>query len=200
MTKKKARIAAVFLAFVLTLCSGCKLDTKIMFPVEPPDTVLEHFFSALKAKQYEECDAFLADNATFVVTDSTEYDFLDTLVEETIRHVNYHVIEEPQYDNLKASQKISVTSLSNDDLMRWLKENITQEEYDYMEKYGKSSVDPENKKDVSNVLSAAIEDYSTVGKTVTNTVTVHYVFSGNAWKIQVDTDFVTAVFGGVVNE
>ena len=201
MTKKTARIAVtVLLVIVLAICSGCELNTKIMFPVDPPDMVLEQFFSALKDNQYEQCDAYLADNATFVVTDSTEYHFMDTLVDETIRHVSYRAVEDPQYENLTATQKIRVTSLSNHDLIQWMKEYITQVEYEYMEKNGKNSIDSRNKDDVSGVLSAAIETYSKNAATVTNTVTVHYVFSGRSWKIQVDSDFVAAVFGGVVNE
>lgn len=200
MTKKVSRVTiTVLLAMALVICSGCELSTKILISVDPPEIVLEQFFSALKENRYEACDSFLADNATFVVTDSTDYDFLGTLVDETVRHVSYEVTEEPRYQNLKATQTVRIMSLSGDDMTGWLKEHITQVEYDYMEKSGKNSIDPQNKEDVSNILSAAIEAYSENGQTITNTVTVHYVFSGNAWKIQVDSDFVTAVFGGVVD-
>lgn len=202
MSKQKrcVRCVSAFLAAaMLAIASGCQFRTKIMVSADPPDVVLEQFFAQLKAGDYKACDAYLADNATFVVTDSTEYDFMDTLVDETVRHVSYETMEKPRYDNLEATQQITVTSLSNEALLHWIKEHINRVEYDYLEKSGKTSVDPQNKEDVSGVLSTAIEEYAQNGETVTNTVTVHYVFSEKAWKIQADPDFVTAVYGGVVN-
>lgn len=199
--KRCVRCVLAFLAAtMLAIGSGCDFHTKIMVKSDPPEKVLEQFFMQLKAGNYEACDVYLADNATFVVKDSTEYHFLDTLVDETVQHVSYETIENPHYDNIHATQKISITALSKDELIQWMKDHIIQVEYDYLEKSEKNSIDPENKDDVSDILSAAIEEYSQNGETVTNTVTVHYVFSGKTWKIQADSDFIAAVFGGVVNE
>ncbi len=203
MSKQKrcVRYALAFLVVtMLFMSSGCQFGTKIMVSSDPPDKVLEQFFTQLKAGNYKACDAYLANNATFVVTDATEYQFMDTLLEATVQHVSYEMAGKPQYHGLQATQQVSITSLSKEALLVWLKEHINQVEYDYLEQSDKKNVDPENKEDVSGVLSTAIKEYSQNGETVTNTLTVHYVFSEKKWKIQADPDFVTAVFGGVVNE
>ena len=120
-------------------------------------------------------------------------------MDETVRHVSYEKTGEVKYNNLQATQKVRITSLSNEALIQWIKENIHMLEYEYLEKNGKTSLDPENKDDVSGVLAYAIAKYSQDGETITNEVTVHFVFSDKKWKIQADPDFTAAVLGGAIH-
>lgn len=193
-------VAASLALMLLLLCGGCQFRTRVLLDSPPPEKVLESFFTALKQNRYDSCDTYLADHATFVVTDSSAYHFMDTLVEETVRHVSYETLEQPRYDNLKATQRVAVTSVNYETMVAWMRDNIKRIQYDYMVENGQNSLDPDNKDDVSAVLAAAIREYAEKPETVTNTVTVRYVYQDRAWRIQADADLIAAVYGGITDE
>lgn len=199
--KRMLRLVIAFLAAaILTVNSGCQFGTKIVLETDSPDKVLQHFFEELQAGNYEACDQYLADNATFVFQDDTDYYFAGTLMDEMTKHVSYVSLEEPVIDSLNASQKIRVSSIDYEALVKWMSENIDKMEDKYLQTTGRFSMDSQNHYDVSRVLAIAIEEYAKNAATVRNQITVHYVFSEEQWKIKVDAALITAIFGGVVND
>lgn len=201
MIRKKTRLVAVFLSVLLLFsCAGCKLQPMIISDAEAPNVTLEKFFTELKSKNYEDCDTYLANNATFVVTNNTDYDFMDDLIDLEIDKLDYQLIGEPEIDGVNASQQVRITALDMDKLTQYMEENIVKVEYDYLVDNNKSSFDKENGDDVSDVMRIAIEKYAESAGRVQNIVTVNFKFQNDAWKIIVDSNLTAAIFGGSVDE
>lgn len=198
--KKQSFVLICLIVFILFIFTGCKLQTTIISDAEPPEVMLEHFFAELKAKNYSACDTYLADNATFVVTNNTDYDFMDELVDLEIDKLNYQLIGDASFDGVNASQKVKITALNVDKLTKYMKENMTKIEYEYLVDNRKSDFDKENNDDVSDVMRIAMEKYAENAGTVEKTVTVKFKFQNNAWKIKVDSNFTAAIFGGSIDE
>lgn len=206
MRKKTVRVVtSLALAAVVVLCSGCgvdklNFDTVILSEVDSPDTVLENFFDALKSRDYERCEAYLADNETFVVTDNTGYGFVNTLTDYSMSYLEYWNQGACEIDNLEADQKIRVRALNLDGLAKCIKENFTPLEYEYLTEHNLRGIDGENdKEDVGNIMSIAIEQYVNTVGTVSHEVTVNFVFDNGGWKIKLDSALVAAIFGDESN-
>lgn len=201
MRKKAVYAAAAVLSAILLLCCpGCDFSPTIITNADAPNVVLEQFFTRLKDKDYEECDRLLADHATFVMTDNSNYGIMDDLAELSLDSLEYELVGEPEINGTSASQRVLVRSMDMKNLIFLMKKNIVQIEYQYLVDNGKSSLDKENPDDVAAVMREAMNKYAGEAGIVENEITVKFKFSGDAWKIKVDTPLTAAIFGGAVNE
>lgn len=191
-------MASVITAVMLLMCSGCDFSTVILSKVDAPDVTLQNLFTDLKAKEYQKCDQYLADSATFVVEDDTDYHFMNDLIDTTMDNLSYETLEAPMIHGMEATQKVRIVSLDTAALPGWIKENLRAVEYQYAVDTNKTSVNPDSVDDVSDVICAAIAKYADEGHTVQNDIVVDYVFVDNQWKIKSNSDLVTAIFGGIV--
>ena len=82
------------------MCSGCNFSTIILSDTDAPEVTLQNLVTDLKAKEYEKCDQYLADSATFVVEDDTDYHFMDALMSTTMDNLNVEALEAPQIHSL----------------------------------------------------------------------------------------------------
>ena len=191
-------MASVIVAVMLSMSSGCNFSTIILSDTDVPEVTLQNLVTDLKAKEYEKCDQYLADSATFVVEDDTDYHFMDALMSTTMDNLSVEALEAPQIHSLEATQKVRVTSLDTESFPKWIKDNIRTVEYQYAVDMNKTSVDPNDIDDVSGVISAAVVKYSEEGHTIQNDIVINYVFVDNQWKIKTDSDLITAIFGGEI--
>lgn len=181
------------------MCSGCQewnFDTVILSEVDSPDTVLADFFDTLKSRDYDGCEAYLAANETFTVSDNMGYGFVNTLTDRCMNYLEYSQLGECEIDNLEAGRRIRVQALNMEGLAKNIKENFTQLEYDYLTEHNMRGIDAENdKEDVGNIMNIAIEKYVDTVGTVNHEVTVNFVFEDGGWKIKLDSALVAAIFG-----
>jgi hypothetical protein len=201
MKKKNMSIVAGFLSVMLFIfCTGCEFKTTVISDADMPDVTLENFFAELKAKNYKGCDKYLADNATFVVNNDTDYGFMEDLMDLEMDKLNYQLVSQPIVDGVNASQMVKITALDVDDMVEFMKKNITSIEHDYINDTSQSDFDKDNKYAVSDVMRVAMEKYAKNADTVENTITVSFKFHDNSWKIVVDSSLTAAIFGGSADE
>ncbi len=201
---KKAPAALLSVILVLTmvlcLCTGCDFSTTIISDSDHPEIVFQDFFNALKQKDFDKADSFLADNSTIRPSDNSGYSFMEALVDVSLDSMSYQVIRQPEYDHTAAVMRVSITSLDKEMLINFITDHMEQILNDYMLQQGINTVDPEDHEQLSQVLTAAILQYSADAQTINNEIDVNFIYSDNQWKIVGNNNLVVAVFGGNVNE
>lgn len=196
-------VCAMLSVAVLLMCTSCELSTYVVSDAENPDVVLDNFFTELKAENYEECDKYLADNATFVLNNTSRYDFTEKFMEYQLKYLEYELVGDTVFDGVSASQQVKISAPDMEYMARNLKQNISDIEYEYLVEQNETAFDKENPKHVSDVVIIAMEKYfveSGQPKMLNSELNVEFKYQDSAWKIQVDEQLVAAIFGGTVNE
>lgn len=188
---------------VLLMCTSCGFSTCVVSDAEKPDVVLENFFTELKAENYEKCDQYLADNATFTVNNTSGYDFAEELIGYQLSYLKYKLAGETEFDGTSASHQVQINSPDMEYMIREMKQSIGSVEYAYLAEREEQSFDKENSRHVSDVISIAIEKYfekSGQPEMLESVIDVTFKYQDGAWKIQVDEQLVAAIFGGTADE
>lgn len=193
-------VTSVFISLILLLCSGCDFSTTVISDTESPDLVLTRFLDALKEKDYNKADSYLANYSTIKPTNNTDYAFMDTLADVSLNSLNYQLIGTPSYDGVNAVTKVCIHSLDKQEMISWVADNLNSIANNYMKENGLNTLNLEDHEVLSKVLEKAILLYAAEGKTVENTIEVRFIFTDNQWKITGNNDLVTSIFGGSVNE
>lgn len=196
-------VSGLLSAGILLMCTSCSFSTCVVSDAESPDSVLEAFFTELKAENYEECDKYLADNATFVVKNTSGYDFTEELMEYQIDYLKYKTVGETEFNGIHALQQVEISSPDMEYMIREMKQSIGSIEYAYIAEREEETFDKKNSKQVSEVLSIAMEKYlkkAKPPKMLDSEVNVAFKYQDGAWKIQVDEQLVAAIFGGTADE
>ena len=175
---RKSRIVAssVLLLMTILLFSRCDYSTKVISSAEPPDTVFNTFFDALKEKDFVKADACLANGATISPQNETDY------------------------DGMNASVDVRLVSIDSETFVSWMEKNYLNIEHDYLKNKKIAEIDTTNPEDISKLMSFALEKYAKKDKGITHKLRVNFVFSNEKWGIIGDDELVKAIFGGYEHE
>lgn len=204
MTNKKtvSRITAVFSSALLLLFTGCDFTTKIISNSPEPQAVLTSFFTELKEGDYEECDQYLADNVTFVVKDTSEYNFLNDLFAMETENITYEFIGDTKFNGVNASQKVKITTLDINKMTEYMKANVNDAVYEYLVETSEQTFDKENPDHISGAIKQALKDFfenKSDDDFAVSEFDVKFEYSDGCWKIIADEQFISAVFGGTTD-
>ena len=191
---RKAAALAAFLAILM--CCGCDFKTTVITNADSPDTVAESFFSALKQKNYEKCDSFLAESATIKVTDNTECGFAGILVDFYLDNLTYESLGEAEISSVTAVKKIRITTPDEAAFLEWFKSNKTAIEKRYLKEHEQVSIDHQNTEDIRNIMSFSMELYREKAQMKSNELELTFVLDNNRWLINGTTELVHAIYGG----
>ena len=199
---RKSRIVAssVLLLMTILLFSRCDYSTKVISSAEPPDTVFNTFFDALKEKDFVKADACLVNGATISPQNETDYGFFDTYVNTSLDLLRCESVGEPVYNGMKATVEVTLVTIDSENFIAWAERNYLNIEHEYLKKYEIAEIDSTNHQDISKVMSFALEKYAKKDKGVTHKLKVNYVFSNRKWRIIGDEELVKAIFGGYEHE
>ncbi len=196
-------VCAMLAAVTLLMCVSCDFSTQVISDAEKPSAVLNNFFTELKAENYEICDRYLADNATFVLNNTSGYDFTEELMKLEIKYMQYELLGDTVFDGIYATQQVQISAPDIEYMTREMKQSIGSIEYAYLADKEEAVFDKENSKHVSDVISIALEKYfekEQQPKMLDSQVIVGFKYQDGAWKIEVDDILVAAIFGGKVDE
>ena len=131
---RKSRIVAssVLLLMTILLFSRCDYSTKVISSAEPPDTVFNTFFDALKEKDFVKADACLANGATISPQNETDYEFFDTYVNTSLDLLRCESVGEPVYNGMNASVDVRLVSIDSKTFVSWMEKNYLNIEHDYL--------------------------------------------------------------------
>lgn len=195
-------VAALLSSVILLLCAGCDFDTKIISNTPNPQAVLTSFFTKLKEGDYQACDQYLADNVTFVVKDTSEYNFLDTLVAMETENLEYEFIGDTSFKGINAFQKVKITTLDINKMTEYMKANVSDTVYNYLVNEGEKSFDKENPEHISGAIKLAMKDFlenKSKEDLYVSTITVNLKYEDGKWLIRADEQLISAVFGGTTD-
>lgn len=200
MANKKAvsTVAVLLSSVLLLLCTGCDFNTKIISGSPKPQAVLTSFFTKLKEGSYQECDQYLADNVSFAVKDTSEYDFLDALVALETENLEYEFIGDTSYKGVIASQEVKITTIDINKMTEYMKANVSDTVYQYLVNEGEKTFDKENPEHISGAIKLAMNDFleNVSDKDLAvSTITVNLKYEDGKWLIQADEQLISAVFG-----
>ena len=198
--KALTAVTSVFVSLILLVCSGCDFTTTVISDADCPDVVLTGFLDALKEKDYDKADSFLANYSTIRPTNNTDYGFMDALVDVSLDSLNYQLLGTPSYDGVNAVTKVSIQSLDKREMISWVTQNLNSIVNSYMLENNLNTLNLEDHEVLSKVLEKAIHQYASDGKQMENMLDVRFIYNDSQWKIIGDNDLVTAIFGGNVNE
>ena len=198
--KALTAVTSVFVSLILLVCSGCDFTTTVISDADCPDVVLTGFLDALKEKDYDKADSFLANYSTIRPTNNTDYEFMDALVDVSLDSLNYQLLGTPSYDGVNAVTKVSIRSLDKREMISWVTQNLNSIVNSYMLENNLNTLNLEDHEVLSKVLEKAIHQYASDGKQMENMLDVRFIYNDSQWKIIGDNDLVTAIFGGNVNE
>ncbi len=196
-------VGGLLSAGILLMCTSCNFSTCVVSNAEKPDVVLDNFFTELKAENYEECDKYLADNATFVIKNTSGYDFTEELMEYQLDYLKYELVGETKFDGTSALQQVEINAPDMEEMISEMKQSIGSIEYAYLVDQGEEVFDKDNSEHVSDVISIAMEKYfkkSGQPEMLKSVVSVAFEYQDGAWKIQADERFIAAIFGGTADE
>ena len=199
---RKSRIVAssVLLLMTILLFSRCDYSTKVISSAEPPDTVFNTFFDALKEKDFVKADACLANGATISPQNETDYEFFDTYVNTSLDLLRCESVGEPVYNGMNASVDVRLVSIDSKTFVSWMEKNYLNIEHDYLKNNKIAEIDATNPEDISKLMSFALEKYAKKDKGITHKLRVNFVFSNEKWGIIGDDELVKAIFGGYEHE
>ena len=199
---RKSRIVAssVLLLMTILLFSRCDYSTKVISSAEPPDTVFNTFFDALKEKDFVKADACLANGATISPQNETDYEFFDTYVNTSLDLLRCESVGEPVYNGMNASVDVRLVSIDSKTFVSWMEKNYLNIEHDYLKNKKIAEIDTTNPEDISKLMSFALEKYAKKDKGITHKLRVNFVFSNEKWGIIGDDELVKAIFGGYEHE
>ena len=199
---RKSRIVAssVLLLMTILLFSRCDYSTKVISSAEPPDTVFNTFFDALKEKDFVKADACLANGATISPQNETDYEFFDTYVNTSLDLLRCESVGEPVYNGMNASVDVRLVSIDSETFVSWMEKNYLNIEHDYLKNNKIAEIDATNPEDISKLMSFALEKYAKKDKGITHKLRVNFVFSNEKWGIIGDDELVKAIFGGYEHE
>ena len=199
---RKSRIVAssVLLLMTILLFSRCDYSTKVISSAEPPDTVFNTFFDALKEKDFVKADACLANGATISPQNETDYGFFDTYVNTSLDLLRCESVGEPVYNGMNASVDVRLVSIDSETFVSWMEKNYLNIEHDYLKNNKIAEIDATNPEDISKLMSFALEKYAKKDKGITHKLRVNFVFSNEKWGIIGDDELVKAIFGGYEHE
>ena len=199
---RKSRIVAssVLLLMTILLFSRCDYSTKVISSAEPPDTVFNTFFDALKEKDFGKADACLANGATISPQNETDYEFFDTYVNTSLDLLRCESVGEPVYNGMNASVDVRLVSIDSKTFVSWMEKNYLNIEHDYLKNKKIAEIDTTNPEDISKLMSFALEKYAKKDKGITHKLRVNFVFSNEKWGIIGDDELVKAIFGGYEHE
>ena len=199
---RKSRIVAssVLLLMTILLFSRCDYSTKVISSAEPPDTVFNTFFDALKEKDFVKADACLANGATISPQNETDYGFFDTYVNTSLDLLRCESVGEPVYNGMNASVDVRLVSIDSKTFVSWMEKNYLNIEHDYLKNKKIAEIDTTNPEDISKLMSFALEKYAKKDKGITHKLRVNFVFSNEKWGIIGDDELVKAIFGGYEHE
>ncbi len=199
---RKSRIVAssVLLLMTILLFSRCDYSTKVISSAEPPDTVFNSFFDALKEKDFVKADACLANGATISPQNETDYEFFDTYVNTSLDLLRCESVGEPVYNGMNASVDVRLVSIDSKTFVSWMEKNYLNIEHDYLKNKKIAEIDTTNPEDISKLMSFALKKYAKKDKGITHKLRVNFVFSNEKWGIIGDDELVKAIFGGYEHE
>ena len=199
---RKSRIVAssVLLLMTILLFSRCDYSTKVISSAEPPDTVFNTFFDALKEKDFVKADACLANGATISPQNETDYEFFDTYVNTSLDLLRCESVGDPVYNGMNATVDVRLVSIDSKTFVSWMEKNYLNIEHDYLKNKKIAEIDTTNPEDISKLMSFALEKYAKKDKGITHKLRVNFVFSNEKWGIIGDDELVKAIFGGYEHE
>lgn len=195
---KRTRIvvSSLFCLLILLVLSRCNYPTTIVASADSPDVAFADFISALKEKDFDRADSFLADGATITPVNETNYGFFDDYVDTSLKMLSCQSIGEPVYDGSKATLDVRLSSLNKSGFVMWTKDNISRIEHDYMVEQDLKEFDKDDREAVDQVMSMALEEYAKDSESLVSDIKVDFVFSKRQWKIVGNDELIVSIFGG----
>lgn len=190
-------IIASAAAAVMLFASSCEFNTYIMTG-KTPEQSINSFFKCLQSCKFSECDKYLANNASFNISNDTGYEFVDVLLEKQMSSLQYSIMDEAEIDGGNASCRVQVTSLDAADIESALTDEYAKERSAYM-KENKLTEIPLDDQSVINELAAS--SFSAISDSLQPTakeITIELTFQGGRWRIISDDELCEAVLGGSI--
>lgn len=195
---RMALSAIVFPLIMLFVSGGCDFSPLAVSSADPPDVVLDGFISALKNRDFEAADQFLADGASVVPTHKTYDAFFDCYVGISVSHLTCEPLVSPTITGTSAViDKVKVTGTDKSGFIPWVQDHLSGIEHDYMVKNNITEFDRSDKDAVSEVLAMAMNEYENSAGTSSVTIAVRFVFCDKQWKIIGNDELIASIFGGV---
>ena len=114
---KRAVVSSVLFVLILLSLSRCDYSTKIISSADSPDIVFSDFISALKEKNFDRADFFLAYDATIKPVNETGYVFFDDYVDASLNLLDYELIGKPEINGTDATLNVRISSFDKNDFI-----------------------------------------------------------------------------------
>lgn len=191
-------ISAAVTAAVLFCAVGCSFDTYVKTD-EVPETSITGFFDCIKSKDFEKCDQYLANDASFKITNQTGYTLADVVLNTRIDGLSYEITASPVIKGSEASCTVTVTAPNIASIKDAMSEEYNKMTKRYV-KENKLTEFPTDDKDIVNQI--AIDAFNAVidqVESVSVGVVVKMSFQDGMWKIVVTDQLCTAILGEVIS-
>ncbi len=197
-TRLRVTLASLLPLIMLIGLSRCVLPTRVITSADPPEVVLTEFISALKQKNYEKADQFLADGASVTPVNTTGESFFDCFIDISLRELSCEPLEQAQINGTDAFiSKVRIATVNKSSFVSWVQNNLTRLEHDYMVKNHLNEFDSSDRKAVCDMLSMAMNEYVKTAGIRISVIRVNFVYYDQQWKIVGNDDLISSIFGGV---
>ena len=197
---KITQTAVSTLLFLLTLLvlSGCDYSTRIISSADSPDVIFDNFISAMKEKDFDKANSYLADGASVTPVNDTGFSFFDCFIDVSLGSLSCRTLEQPVIHGTGASiDRVRITSLDKSKFIDWANDNILGIQHEYMVQHNVTEFDSKDRKAVGDLLSVAFNEYAKDAGTLDSVIKVDFVYTGGEWKIIGSDDLIAAIFGGI---
>lgn len=194
----RVRLAALLSLMILAGLTGCAMPAKVISSADPPDVVFADFISALKNRDFEKANQYLADGASVIPENQDGDALFDCFIELSLRKLSSEPLEKVRIDGMEAYiGKVKVETLNKNGFIPWVKNELPRLEHDYMLKNNLTEFDSRDRKAVSEMLSTAMYEYARNAPVKSSFIRVSFVYCDNQWKIDANDDLIESIFGGV---
>jgi hypothetical protein len=190
----QALIAAM--VFSIVICaSGCEFGTYIKTD-KRPEVSVDGFFECLKSKDFEGCNEYLANGASFEITNSTGFDFADSLLDAQLESLEYEIVSDTDINNGSAECRVNITCIAISDVEAAMSGEYSKVRSEYMldndlTEFSNSDTEALNAV-VLNTFNKIIDSVEPTQRQISVTLN----FQDNMWKIVSDDAFCASVLGG----
>lgn len=189
-------ISAVLTAALLFCAAGCEFGTYVKTN-HTPESSVTGFFDSVKSRNFADCDRYLADGASFEITNLTGYSLADIMLDARINGLSYDIISPPIVKDTDASCIVNVTAPDVFSIKDVMFQEYSKAKNRYV-KENKLTVFPADDKEVVNtVATEAFNAVSDQIETVSVETVVKLSFQDGMWKIIVTDELCTAILGEV---
>lgn len=192
----RAMLAAAVAALML-FASGCEFNTYVMTD-KTPEQSINSFFKCLQSCNFSGCDKYLANNASFNISNDTGYEFAYMLLEKQMSSLQYSIVGESEINGGNASCCVQVTSLDAADIQSALTDEYAKERSVYMKENKITEFPVEDKSVINEIAASSFNTISESLQPTTKEITIELVFQSGRWRIISDDELCEAVLGGSI--